>query len=258
MIPVYICEDDESFLGLLKNMALKIIAEEIDGNAEIVCTATKPADILTLTGEDRRPALYFLDVDLGIDVMNGIELGRNIRLLNPGAYIVMITAHADKAFLTYKYKVGAKGYILKEQIEKVETCLREQIVNAYEVLSKNLIEEQKIIVFRNNGNVLSMYANQIYYIEVVATTQRRLKIYGKNEVFEANAMLYEIKEQLDESFYQCKKSYIVNMNHIKEISKSRTAILTNGVEISISIQRYMDFVKHFIKFSNRNNESDKK
>lgn len=249
MIPIYICEDDESFLGLLKNMILKIIAEELDSEAEIVCAATKPAEILTVTEEDRRPALYILDVDLGIDVMNGIELGRNIRVVNPGAYIVMITAHADKAFLTYKFKIGAKGYILKEQIEKVETSLREHIVNAYEVLSKNKIEEQKIIVFRNNGNVLTRYANQIYYIEVVATTQRKVRIYGKNELLEANAMLHEIKEQLDESFYQCKKSYIVNMNHIKEISKTRTAILTNGVEISISIQRYRDFVKHFISFN---------
>lgn len=249
MIPIYICEDDEKFLGLLNNMILKIIIEELDGEAEIMCAATKPADIIALTEEDKRPALYFLDVDLGIDVMNGIELGRNIRIINPGAYIVMITAHADKAFLTYKYKIGAKGYILKEQIEKVETSLREQIVNAYEVLSKNQIEEQKIIIFRNNGNVLTMYANQIYYIEVVATTQRKLKIYGKNELIEANAMLHEIKEQLDESFYQCKKSYIVNMNHIKEISKTRTVILTNGVEIPISIQRYRDFVKHFIRFN---------
>lgn len=251
MIPIYICEDDEKFLGLLKNMILKIITEELDGEAEIMCAATKPADIIASTEEDKRPALYFLDVDLGIDVMNGIELGRNIRVLNPGAYIVMITAHADKAFLTYKYKIGAKGYILKEQIEKVETSLREQIVNAYEVLSKNQIEEQKIIIFRNNGNVLTMYANQIYYIEVVATTQRKLKIYGNNELIEANAMLHEIKEQLDESFYQCKKSYIVNMNHIKEISKTRTVILTNGVKIPISIQRYRDFVKHFIKFANK-------
>lgn len=249
MIPVYICEDDESFLGLLKKMTLKIIYEELDGDAEIVCATTKPDEILTLTEEDKRPALYFLDVDLGIDVISGIELGRNIRIINPGAYIVMITAHADKAFLTYKYKIEAKGYILKEQIEQVEINLREQVVNAYEVLSINQIEEQKIIVFHNNGNVLSRYANQIYYIEVVATTQRKLKIYGKNELLEANATLHEIKEQLDESFYQCKKSYIVNMNHIKEISKTRAVILTNGVKIPISIQRYRDFVKHFIRFN---------
>jgi two-component system response regulator AgrA len=252
MIRIYICEDDKSFLDILKNMIVKIIAEEIDGNAKIMCAALNPAEILTLTEEDKKPALYFLDVDLGVDVMSGIELGRNIRIINPGAYVVMITAHADKAFLTYKYKLGAKGYILKEQIEKVETDLREHIINAYEVLAKNQVEEQKIIAFRNNGNVFTMYANQIYYIEVVATTQRKLRIYGKNEILEANAMLHEIEQQLDEAFYQCKKSYIVNMNHIKEInSKTRKVVLMNGAEIPISIQRHRAFVKHFIKFLNK-------
>ncbi len=249
MLPIYVCEDNKKFLDLLKNMILKIISEELEGDAEIVCAATKPAEILTLTEEDKRPALYFLDVDLGVDVMSGIELGRDIRIINPGAYIVVITAYADKAYWAYKYKIGAKGYVLKEQINEVETNLREHIINAYKTLSTNQIEEQKIIAFWDNGDVRTKYANQVYYIEVIPDKRRKLWIHGKNEVLETYSKLCEIEKQLDTSFYQCSRSHIINMNYIKEInSETPTAILINGIKIPISFGRYKAFKKHYMEF----------
>lgn len=249
MLPIYVCEDDKKFLELLKDMILKIIAEELDSEAEIVCAATKPSEILTVTEGDRRPALYFLDVDLGIDVMNGIELGRNIRVVNPGAYIVMVTAYADKAYWTYKHRIGAKGYVLKDQIDEVEKNLREHIINAYKALSTNQIEDQKIIVFYDCGDVRTKYANQIYYIEVMQDKRRKLKIHGKNEVLEANNVLCEIKKQLDASYFQCTRSHIVNMHHIKEINaETHSIIMKNGVKIPISFGRYKAFKAHYKEF----------
>jgi two-component system response regulator AgrA len=249
MLPIYVCEDDKKFLDLLKNMILKIIAEELEGKAKIMCAALNPIEILKLTEEDSSPALYFLDVDLGADVMSGIELGRNIRVINPGAYIVMVTAYADKAYWTYKYRINAKGYVLKNQIDEVEKSLREHIIDAYKALSTNQIEEQNIIAFCNNGDVRTKYADQIYYIEVIQDKRRKLKIHGKNEVLEINNMLCEIKKQLDASFFQCTRSHIVNMNHIKEInSETHSVIMKNGVKVPISFGRYKAFKKHYIEF----------
>lgn len=255
MLSVYVCDDDEVFLDILKKYISRIAFEELSNDAKIVCATQKPEEILEETEKNKSQALYFLDVDLGPGEMSGIELGANIRIKNPGAYIVMITAHADKAFLTYEYKVGAKGYILKDQVKMLEFNIKEHIINAYEILSKNKIEEQRIVAYRNNGNVHTIYANQIYYIEVIATTQRKLRICEKHSFFEATGVLYEIKKQLDESFYQCHKSYIINTNHVKHInSKYHTVLLNNGKEIPVSFRNYRAFQKYYMEFI-RNRES---
>ena len=55
--------------------------------------------------------------DLGADI-NGINLGEEIRQLDPTGYIIFITTHAELSHLTFKYKVEALDYIIKDDFSE--------------------------------------------------------------------------------------------------------------------------------------------
>ncbi|WP_416388670.1 LytTR family DNA-binding domain-containing protein [Lacrimispora sphenoides] len=78
-------------------------------------------------------------------------------------------------------------------------------------------------------------------------------MHEKDKYIEASLTLHKIQEDLDKTFYQCHKSYIVNLNHIKEIDHRRCiAIMANGREVKIAIRQLKNLEKYYIEFlSNR-------
>lgn len=250
MIPVYICEDNENELEMYRKLILRIIATEgLKGDMEIICATQDPSNVLKHVKEDMRPAIYFLDVDLGPGIMNGIELGVNIRILDPSAYIVMVTTHTESAPLTYKYKIGAKDYILKDTPAEVPERIRECIKDGYKLLSDGKYMESKIILVRKDGEPFTMYANQIYYIEAVPNTPRKIWVHEKHCQTVAVSTLNDVKKQLDKSFYKCHKSYVININHVKGIEhKTHTVYLDCGHQIPISIRNLSGLEKHYLNF----------
>lgn len=212
-----------------------------------------PLKILEFIKNDMRPGIYFLDVDLGKGVMTGIELGVNIRILDPAAYIVMVTNHAEAASLTYKYKIGTKDYILKDEREEMLGRIRECIIQGHEDILKKEKEDTKIVLLKKDSSPFTMYANQIYCIEVVAKTQRKLRVYERYSSTEVASTLIELKTQLDKSFFQCHKSYIINVKHIKEINKKENVVvLKNGREIPVSFRLRRPLEKFYLKFLLKN------
>lgn len=51
--------------------------------------------------------------------------------------------------------------------------------------------------------------------------------------YAADASLEEIGNQLDDSFRQCHRSYIVNLDHVAEVNKSGI-VLDNGKELPVA------------------------
>lgn len=250
MIPVYICEDIEEELKSMFNLINETINRNgLQGDIKIVCATKSPAEVLKSLKNDMRPGIYFLDYDLGNKVMNGIELGINIRVLDPLAYIAMVTTHSEAAPLTYKYMLNARDYILKDRPaeipERIKTCL----VNAHNILLKPIIEESRILLVRKNGEPFTMYTNQIYFIEVAQDKKRRLDVhenYGQTEVM---STLSEVLKQLGNDFCYCNKSVIINLNHVKAIDRKQHKVyMKNGFQIGISIRNAAELEKRYLDF----------
>lgn len=250
MIPIYICEDSKEELDILKRLIENIIDETgLTNRVYLACSTPDPNEILTYTEKKMQSGIYFLDIDLGPDVINGIQLGTKIRVLDPAAFIVMITAHGEAAPLTFKYKIGAKDYIIKSHVQEVKIRIRECIIQAHLDLSNNKNKEYKILSFKKDYTSFSMFQNQIYYFEVIAKKQRKVRIYELYSSREVSGTMQEIKKQLDENFFQCHKSYIVNMEHLVNINhKLRLAILDNGNKVPISFRKSKKMELYFMEF----------
>jgi DNA-binding NtrC family response regulator len=58
-----------------------------------------------------RPELVLLDI--GLPGTNGLELLMRIRLMNPGAKVIMVTGNTDPALAREAFRLGALAYVDK-------------------------------------------------------------------------------------------------------------------------------------------------
>ena len=98
-----IADDHELLLDGLRG----ILAPDFD----LVGTA---ADGRTAVSEFARLRPDVLLLDIGMPVLNGIEVARQVRRLDVGARIIFVTMQTDRAYVDAAFQAGACGYVLKQ------------------------------------------------------------------------------------------------------------------------------------------------
>jgi two-component system response regulator NreC len=82
---------------------------------EVVGEASHGGEAVTLAGE-LQPDVVILDVAL--PGMNGIEVVRQIRQNSPRCNLLMLSMHKDAVYVRESLRAGARGYLLKDSIDK--------------------------------------------------------------------------------------------------------------------------------------------
>ena len=104
-ITVLLAEDHlivrEGFRGLLKDERDIGIVGEAENGRQAVQLAKK-----------LRPAVVVMDV--AMPQLNGLEATRQILRANPATKVIMLSAHADDAYVQQATAAGAVGYLIKQ------------------------------------------------------------------------------------------------------------------------------------------------
>jgi DNA-binding NarL/FixJ family response regulator len=108
--------DDDRLVGL----SLKTIVEA-QGDIEVVALGNNGADAVSLY-ERLKPDILLMDIRM--DGMTGIEAGEAILKAHPDAKILFLTTFADDEYIVKALKMGAKGYILKQNFESIVPSLK--------------------------------------------------------------------------------------------------------------------------------------
>ncbi|AFS77741.1 transcriptional regulator, LytTR family [Gottschalkia acidurici 9a] len=181
--------------------------------------------------------MFLLDIQL--KDYSGLELAKEIR--NIDIYkmtpIIFITAIPTNEIMAFK-EIHCYDYIIKPfREEQVRTAL-ETVIN-YGI--KN--EDKKEYLRLDQGRYsYSIDQNEIIYVE---SKSRKLIITTINEAFKISTYtLYKLLDELSESFIQCHKSYIINMNYIEKIDTVDNLVTLKDIETSIPIGRkYKDSLR---------------
>lgn len=150
-LTIVICDDDiiqlETFRSFLINYNLEIIS------------STSGADLLNCI-KNRKIDIAFLDIEMAI--MNGLELGKQIRNLNNDTIIVYITGHKDYGFDSFNVKPF--DYILKPiNHERFKKLFNEVLARYHEIyVYKNL---NNTLTLSTKDSVIKLKYNEIYYFE---------------------------------------------------------------------------------------------
>jgi two-component system response regulator AgrA len=229
MIPVYICEDDAQQLKVLKNLVVNIVNDENFDNIKLVCTTKYPTEILEKMN-DNEIALYLLDIELGDAEMSGLDLASKIRRRNAAAWIIMITAY-NFALNTYKMQIGVKDYIIKGEPEAMSLRLKKYLRELQD--STHLAALNNEIYLQVDGT-FKIKVDDIYYIAALADIKRKVDVRSKTGSSVISTTLKELISQNDTVFFQCGRSYLINIKNVKKIDRfNNCVIMANDDKIPI-------------------------
>lgn len=182
--------------------------------------------------EDKTWHILLLDIEMG--KMNGVELAKKIRAKNKEVQIIFITGYND--YISDGYDVEALHYILKPvQKEKL-----------YEVLFRaceRLKGREAALFLELPDSMARIPFYEIRYIEVRANY---VTIYGEEEIT-IKTTLSSLEKKLDGSFFRVGRSYIINMEYIRKITK-KDVILKDETKVPISRGYYEKLNRAFIDY----------
>lgn len=189
-------------------------------------------------------ALELLESNLSFDLMlldiqmpdlNGIELAKKIRQQSEKCQLIFVTIL--KEYVLCGFELDAADYIYKPIDEnRFQAALKRVLQKWY---SQNII-----VQIKNEYQIISFC--DIYYIEVL---NRKIYIHTKKNTIQYYASLQQIQKQLDTRFVKCHRSYIINIDYLKQYQPLQL-ILENGEIIPVSRLRkkqFLEYIKHYIQ-----------
>lgn len=239
---IVICEDDISQRQYILNEIVQYANFHLHG-VEVVLCASSGAEVLNYINQYPVDC-YFLDINLE-GSMCGLELASLIRERDSIANIIFITTFADKLKLTFKYKIAAMDYIIKDPKKEIfQENLIVALTTAYQryVSLGQQSERVNMLQIKIGENIRNIKYEDIYYLET-ATVAHKLKLHTKNGIYEFYGKLKDY-EKLDDRFRRCHNSYLINIDYLVEFSlKERILTMSNGHKCLVSY-RYMKNIKN--------------
>lgn len=230
MKTLLICDDEKSILEDLSLRLSHILPENWDIKAILV-----PGDLLTYIDTSAAlPDIIFMDIQFGTE--NGISLASDIQARYPWIAIVLITGYLDYARDIFTIH---PAYFLVKPVDTDK--LTAAVDRALEYLDSC---QDTPVVLQSNGKLFTLKSSEICYIE---SEKRLLHVYTPKEKFTVYMKLNELKEKLPGCFLTCHKSYMVNMNYIRNFTAQKIRLL-NQSEIPVSRSRYKKSREEFLRF----------
>lgn len=223
MITIGICDDEALYREQIRNMCIRYLEGK---NIPFQCVEFASAEeVLTYQGESL--TLLFLDVEM--DGITGIELKDEIERTDRVWRIVFVTSHEE--VIGQAFGLKTMGFARKP----IEAVTAEKWISI-------AVEEQeanKVFWFTTEKGDLYIRENEILYLESEGNYSYVQTPKEKKFVCESLKKCEEIVANRD--CIRVHKSYLVNMQEIKEVSIAQITI-KNGATIPIG-RTYRDEVK---------------
>lgn len=238
MIRIYICDDDVRQRKVITEIVEKVILiESLQMCIEYACES--PYTLLENINKDE-VGLFFLDIGLKTK-MNGLALAQKIRRIQPRCFIVFITAYIEMSLVTFQYKVEALDYIIKGSKENMHSRIAECMLKVNELASTYDNQSQRIVVINAGDSKIVVQCADILFFET-SVNEHRIVMYAKNRKIEFFGSLKELEKELNEDFYRCHRSCIVNKKNIDYIdTKKRLIYMITGETCAVSVRMMKGF-----------------
>lgn len=231
MIKLVICDDDE--------MIVEAIGKMLEKNFESELLLEKYHDPLTLSnfylnGELKSLDILVMDIELSGD--NGISLTASLRERYPNIKVIIFSGHIK--YVEEIFKVSPVQFLLKPVDEKRLTqAVRKSI---------NLLESEKhsSISISNKEGIFNICLKEVKYFE---SNGRYVYIHGINDMRKINYKLDDLAKVLLPNFLRCHKSFSVNMDYIKEVSREGILLFSKDM-IPISRSKYAVVKVKFLNY----------
>ena len=172
--------------------------------------------------EEKDFDILLLDIEMA--EMDGVSLARRIRRENTAVQIVFITGYSD--YIADGYDVEALHYLLKP-------VKKEQFFQVLDRAAERLKRNEKELLLKTPEGTVVMPVGEIRYLEVQLNY---VTLHGKSDVT-VKRTLGEFEKELDERFFRLGRSFIINLNAVRRISRTEV-LLSDGSLIPLPRGQY--------------------
>lgn len=235
---ISICDDEEMQLSLIGDYVMQYIENE---NFDIcVKSFREPYDLLEYEKQHGGSEIYLLDIVM--DGMSGLELGRHIREYNKRAIIIYLTT--SKEFSLDAFSVNAFSYLVKP-FEK--DCLFGELDKCFEYCLPPQ-KEERIVTVKTAEGLIPMASDKINAVEYI---DHRLIYHTDNGKIESISSREPFDKQAAEIikldiFVKCADCYLINMKNILSVT-ARGFKMKNGSEFPVT-RKYSAARDMFLKY----------
>ena len=216
------------------NQIISCIQADNNLNDQLSITSYTSASQIDLTTD----IFDILLLDIDLPDKSGIDFANDYIKIYPNTKIIFISSHNELVFDSFK--VHPYNFIRKENID-IE--LNDTLLELLDLLKMH----KKEIVLNNKDNTTIIQQSDIIYIE---SFKHYCYIYTKSttEPYKIRTNMRQILVDLNFCFYRIKRSYIINLNEIKQIKNGRV-ILKNDMEVILQrgqIKKFQNTYDHFL------------
>lgn len=211
---VLIADDDMGMRTIIRKIVSRVegfvlVAEAPDGRTALELS------------EQLKPDVVFLDVEM--PELNGIETARAIQDQNPNIVIIFATAY--EGYMGDAFEVYAFDYLMKPfKVERVIQTL-ERVRERLRMRVDRPVMPQMNIPKAASGRMMLRHREGVSFVDyedilLVQREDRSTVIYTReDERFVTGDSLSEMEDRLPKDvFFRCHKSYIINLNQIRDIT----------------------------------------
>ena len=232
MLNFIICDDNLNILDKLKTMLENIFIKN-NFEATVSYTSDNIDNILSYV-DDNKVDVLMLDINLKSG-KSGLELAEAVRKKNKDVYLIFTTGHLEYAMVAYKFKTF--DYLAKPiTYDRLEDTV------------KRLFEDinglpKKYIKIDNKNTIID--ESQIHYIK---RDGMKLIFHTSSRDYDTYSSFAKLEEKLPENFVRCHKSFVINLNNVKNVDPvTCTIYLTDNSHCNIGPkykQKFMEVLKN--------------
>lgn len=183
-----------------------------------------------LLGQVQTFDLYFLDIQM--EGLSGMETAKRLRKSGARGFVVFVTVLQE--YVYEAFEVEASDYILKP----VDTI---RFVRMMDRIYRNMkaADIGNLLIPSKGNTYQSLLFREIYFLEAV---NHKIEFHTKDATYEGYFKVAEIAKLLDKRFFQCHRSYFVNLDYVCGYENG-FALMVNKKQIPVSRLRNSEFSK---------------
>lgn len=233
MIKLALCDDEPA----VRDELLALLNQYCDERGREMDIETFQAPLELLNAIERGSRFDVLLLDILMPGFNGIETAEEIRRFDSCVKIIFLTSSSE--FAVQSYAVKAFYYQLKPIKQESLFRLLDSVTETCEQ------ERSGGLIMRCKDGITLVEARRIEFCEVIHRTLFIHLTSGK--ILESTGSLDNLEKQLTEHgcFMRFHRSYLVNLNHIRNISH-RAVTMSCMTEIPVPRGKYADIKNAFL------------
>ncbi len=231
---IAVCDDEATEIEYLTSLVSDWANKA--GNTAVIDSFPNAESFLFQYEEYKNYDILLLDIEMG--KMNGIDLARKIREQNKDIQIVFITGF--EKYISVGYDVAALHYLMKPvKPEKLSEVLNRA--------ADNIVKSSPVLFVDSGGENIRLRLSDIFFVEAAGHS---VIINTSDSEITINQPLASFFDSLGDRFVYAHRSYVVNLEHIKRISKSEI-LLDNDKTVPVSRRIYDDVNRAFAEYYRR-------